>query len=616
MRFKQTKNYPIIFISLAALCLSLPYWILTATTSKSSAAPRGIEFARLSEQVSIRAEGVGSPCISLSDGHTLLTAYEGEPSLAESLARNQARPLALASADFDEDGVPDLIAGYEATYGEGIIVLHRGNIDAIYPNAPEAQARRANGIITDAPFLSPALVYSVPVGVDFVGAGDFDGDSHWDVVAARRSGTRLYLLSGDGRGGLKQTRQIELPGRVTALVVGEINRRDGLDDVMVAVNGKSGAQVLVYEGPQGALRTKPEVFAAPEEVTGLAVGQLDHSYEMDLAIAAGHKLLLVHGRDRLRSLNEEQQRKVKAARVGQRAFNNRINSIAVGDFTGHHATDLAVLSEDGAVQLLSRNGAANKKQKLSRDIKQWDSELLTRGSASDRSRLVGAQISSHPVANLVVVDSNSSSLKILSSNAGANRQAKSEASALVSTRGISARLDLTGEATAVLPMRLNGDALSDLIILTPNHSAPAIITTVAQTIFTVTNLNDSGPGSFRNAIEQANANPGADVISFNFAGTPPFIIAPQSLLPEISDAVTIDGTTQPGFAGTPVVELDGAAIVPDDGLLVITSGNSVVKGLIINRAPFDIALVAGGGKCRRRQLYRSRPDRRRRERAR
>src|SRR6185369_9238535 len=108
-------------------------------------------------------------------------------------------------------------------------------------------------------------------GVDFVGAGDFDGDSHWDVVAARRGGNKLYLLSGDGQGGLVDSRAISLQGGVTAMVVGEINRSDGLDDIVVGVSGESGAKVLVYEGPEGALRAKPEVLRLPTEATSLAL---------------------------------------------------------------------------------------------------------------------------------------------------------------------------------------------------------------------------------------------------------------------------------------------------------------------------------------------------------
>src|SRR5437762_2210933 len=89
--------------------------------------------------------------------------------------------------------------------------------------------------------------------------------------------------------------------------------------------------------------------------------------------------------------------------------------------------------------------------------------------------------------------------------------------------------------------------------------------------FTVLNLADSGAGSLRQAVLDANANPGADVIAFAVGGGVQ-TIAPTSALPLVTDPVTLDGWTQPGFAGTPLLELNGAGAGPADGP-VITAGN-------------------------------------------
>ncbi|MEW6211784.1 MAG: VCBS repeat-containing protein, partial [Acidobacteriota bacterium] len=192
-----------------------------AETSFDKTRSSDSEKARLSEQVSVQASGRGNPWISLSDGRELITSYVGPQHLVDAIEQNLARPLSLASADFDEDGVADLVCGYEHE-GRGIIALHRGNVDSIYPNSLEAQQRRAKGEFTDAPFLSPARVFASAESVDFIGAGDFDADGHWDVVVASRGSSKLNLLSGDGRGGLGEAEQIELPGAVTAMTVGEI----------------------------------------------------------------------------------------------------------------------------------------------------------------------------------------------------------------------------------------------------------------------------------------------------------------------------------------------------------------------------------------------------------
>src|SRR6476660_3159381 len=61
--------------------------------------------------------------------------------------------------------------------------------------------------------------------------------------------------------------------------------------------------------------------------------------------------------------------------------------------------------------------------------------------------------------------------------------------------------------------------------------------------FTVTNTNDSGAGSLRQAMLDANASSGADIISFNISGAGIHTISPTSALPTITDPVVIDGTS-------------------------------------------------------------------------
>ena len=121
-------------------------------------------------------------------------------------------------------------------------------------------------------------------------------------------------------------------------------------------------------------------------------------------------------------------------------------------------------------------------------------------------------------------------------------------------------------------------------------SAPA----AAQTTFTVSNTNDVGAGSLRQAILDANANPGADIIDFNISGAGPHTIQPASALPTISDPVVIDGTTEPDFAGTPIIELDGTNAGSVNGV-EITAANSTVRGLVINRFALNGVLISGSG---------------------
>jgi Calx-beta domain len=122
-------------------------------------------------------------------------------------------------------------------------------------------------------------------------------------------------------------------------------------------------------------------------------------------------------------------------------------------------------------------------------------------------------------------------------------------------------------------------------------------TAQAATIITVTNTNDSGPGSLRQAILDANASAGADTIAFNIPGSGVQKITVATRLPTITDPLTIDGYTQPGSSPNTLaagsnaillIELDGSVMSsPNDSSapsgLIITAGSSVVRGLVINR---------------------------------
>jgi hypothetical protein len=110
----------------------------------------------------------------------------------------------------------------------------------------------------------------------------------------------------------------------------------------------------------------------------------------------------------------------------------------------------------------------------------------------------------------------------------------------------------------------------------------------------VTNTDDSGPGSLRQAIVNANAKAANDTIAFNIPGTEVHQIRPTTPLPSISAPVVIDGYTQPGSRGNTrqfsdgnnavlKIEIDGSAAGTTNPGLQIRGRNTVVRGLIVNR---------------------------------
>ncbi|HEX8201500.1 MAG TPA: Calx-beta domain-containing protein, partial [Isosphaeraceae bacterium] len=126
----------------------------------------------------------------------------------------------------------------------------------------------------------------------------------------------------------------------------------------------------------------------------------------------------------------------------------------------------------------------------------------------------------------------------------------------------------------------------------------AVLTIVDDDSLVVTNTADDGRGSLRRAIQTSNdpGNPPSGTISFAIPGAGVRTIQPLSALPAIERPVSVDATMQPGFVGTPIVELDGSRVGSGVNGLVIAAGSSAIRGLAINRfAGSGIVLLANGG---------------------
>jgi len=111
---------------------------------------------------------------------------------------------------------------------------------------------------------------------------------------------------------------------------------------------------------------------------------------------------------------------------------------------------------------------------------------------------------------------------------------------------------------------------------------------------TVIRSADRGPGSLREAIENANFFPGPDVIQFALPKNDT-IIRPLTELPAVTEPLTIDATTQLGYAGKPIVELSGERAIGFVYGLKLAGGNSFVSGLAIHSFPASGILISGPG---------------------
>lgn len=128
------------------------------------------------------------------------------------------------------------------------------------------------------------------------------------------------------------------------------------------------------------------------------------------------------------------------------------------------------------------------------------------------------------------------------------------------------------------------------------HGVLDHVTTGTPQIFVVTSTADTGEGSFRKAIHDANANPGPDSIVFNISGGGIQTIKPTTFYEVITSPVVIDGTTQPGYVDHPVIEIDGEnqhSQYPCG--LEIDAQNVTIRGLAINRFVEGIIVDTSGG---------------------
>ena len=120
------------------------------------------------------------------------------------------------------------------------------------------------------------------------------------------------------------------------------------------------------------------------------------------------------------------------------------------------------------------------------------------------------------------------------------------------------------------------------------------------TVLTVTTASDSGAGSLRQALLDA-ASPKTPTnfeIDFAIPGSGIHAIKPTSSLPVVPLNTTISGWTQPGYSGSPLIEINGsrAGTYRAPNLFVeglILKGGDGVYGLTIDGFAGDQVLVAG-----------------------
>ncbi len=128
-----------------------------------------------------------------------------------------------------------------------------------------------------------------------------------------------------------------------------------------------------------------------------------------------------------------------------------------------------------------------------------------------------------------------------------------------------------------------------------NTNACSFVIRVIPYRLYVLNTNDTGPGSLREALLDANDSPDANLVLFNLPGAGVQTIQPLAPLPPITSPVTIDGWSQPGFSNAPLIEITGSLAGTNVIGLDLVAGSNTVRGLVLNGFTMAILIETNGG---------------------
>jgi predicted outer membrane repeat protein len=466
----------------------------------------------------------------------LRPAYHGPGRIIDALRDRHARAFAVAQADLDRDGAPDLIAGY-GWDGAGIISVQRGNADAFAPKRASVLRQIQRGFDPE-PGSRDAQAVRVPEPVSYLEAGDFNGDGRADVVAAARGGG-MYLLAGDGKGHVGEAHRVRLPGPVTTLAAGQFRAADDHLDVAVGVMTRRGAELLIYDGASaGPPFARALRLPLPGDATAIRFGSLDTDPYVDIAVAAGGRVEIIHGWGH-RAPSDLRARVERLGRVAG------VHAISIGHFIRDRAgrNDIAAAFGSGAVKLLmpdaidtrpltskliqlraaSRVKALRAPRRLDVDrAPAWRPSKTTGWHVGRRiGRATPGALPQNLLTTAKVSLLDTDDLLIANAARGLD-VVRADRSRTAAQRELS---DAVDDATAVMPMQQQASGSRTVVVLSRETAAPAVVALAGPSIAVDRTDDPSGVNlaavsactgagsdcSLRGAVQFANANPGTTI---------------------------------------------------------------------------------------------------------
>ncbi|QQS32421.1 MAG: right-handed parallel beta-helix repeat-containing protein [Acidobacteriota bacterium] len=580
----------------------------------------------------------GTPDLIVADSGGAIHVYRGNPDsiFPNSAAAQQRResntftedpfiyshmaaviptaPDVLESGDFNADGHIDVIA---ARFGESSIFFAAGDgkgnfapamridvggaVTALFAGEigrPDGQTDLAVAVAApDGPrllvfehpegaFKNPAEMYVLPAQATTMTAGNLDSDSYRDLAIG--SGNILTIIRGRGHTypwdklkevQLERPRPLvdskQMPFEIASMVVGRF--------------GHDNSEVLAFVTTSGAIETlsRPTKRAEVKKLARPAKA-------LEQFIPVGARAMRLATMEY--AVDQENMIRRSDIKRGAALVSNINDHSASEEFTPNKRENDAAASfatqraRDGFIMSISPSA----EEPLSR----WQTREVFRDARFAQAAVYGG--SAMRAVRVHISDSGRDELAVLDRVGSQIHLFRRGASYANGTRSTDEVVTFDSNAVPVdlLPMRLNRDALSDLVILHEGSAVPSVAMTAPMATYVVTTNDDvSGCGegicSLRGAIFAASNNPGPDLIAFSIGGGPPTIDL-NTQLPSLTSGTTLDATTQPGYSGSPLITIPGHNLGNRSDGLQISGSNCVIRGFVVNRFKGEYDASMGG----------------------
>jgi hypothetical protein len=292
-------------------------------------------------------------------------------SLSDAVSYGVGRqPTAVATGDFNSDGIPDLVVANE---NDNTISVLLGNGDGTFQQQQTWATGHTPESITvgdfngdDIPDLAVAdtnencisiyvgngdgsfrgqVVYSVDIAPVSIATADFNNDGIADLVVANVSDADVNILLGNGDGTFQDASAVAVGRSPQSVAVGDFNS-DGIADLAIANRYDNTVSIMIGNG-DGTFEPQT-TFATGVEPYSVAVADLNNDGILDVVVAnrASNTISILIG-------------------DGTGGFQEQIpvatgtapDAVVVGDFNGDGKPDLAVCNQfDSSVSVLLGNG--------------------------------------------------------------------------------------------------------------------------------------------------------------------------------------------------------------------------------------------------------------------